>query len=693
MRILVILVCGCLLCSAPAFVRGEVSTSVPVAIPPAVTSVSATDQPAHAGPSDSTNSSFDPAASLKATAPAVPQASTADDSIESLQKKAEAGDAKSQTKLGQIYQAGKGVPINPDQAVEWYRKAADQGYAEGECDLGSCYSIGIGIKRDGTEAVKWFHAAADQGDFEAMSELSYIYSTGFGVTQDKVEAEKWDREMVKAARKGADQGDATAKYYLGSCYDFGKGIEKNMIEAAKWYRKAAEQGGVNGPLCLATCYFRLALFYDKGMGVQKDDAEATKWYGKAAEQGFPAVLVTLVAINYRDGIGVDKDQVEAAKLFHLAADQGDPSAQYNLGLCYLNGSGVDKNSAEAAIWFSKAADQGDADGQNSVGYCYQYGIGVGKDATEAIKWYRRAADQNDATAQCNLGLLFIRGLGVMVNDVEGLAWLYVSSANGDEQAAEFFSSQQKNYNDSTISTARQRATEIQAQIAAHTTSANNSPAISQPTPASNAPKESGSGAFISADGLVLTAAHVVQGASRIEVITAAGTLAATVVKIDATNDVALLKCTGSNFTPLPIAPSKEARAGATVFTVGFPNIQVQGFDPKLTKGEISSQTGFQDDPREWQISVPIQPGNSGGPLCDENGNLIGIVESTLDPLAMAKMAGEIPQNVNYAMKSSYILPLLDEVQNLPQPRVAVNGQKFEDVVDSVRPSTVLILVY
>jgi S1-C subfamily serine protease len=113
----------------------------------------------------------------------------------------------------------------------------------------------------------------------------------------------------------------------------------------------------------------------------------------------------------------------------------------------------------------------------------------------------------------------------------------------------------------------------------------------------------------------------------------------------------------------------------------------------VTKGEISSQTGFQDDPRQWQISVPIQPGNSGGPLCDENGNLIGIVESTLDAIKMAKMAGEIPQNVNYAVKSSYILPLLDEVQNLPPPFVGSRNAKFEDVVGNVQKSAVLILVY
>jgi S1-C subfamily serine protease len=190
----------------------------------------------------------------------------------------------------------------------------------------------------------------------------------------------------------------------------------------------------------------------------------------------------------------------------------------------------------------------------------------------------------------------------------------------------------------------------------------------------------------------ITAAHVVQGASRIEVVTATRAFAAVVVKIDDTNDVAVLKCSGNNFIPLPIAPSKEARAGTTVFTVGFPNIQIQGFDPKLTKGEISSQTGYQDDPRQWQISVPTQPGNSGGPLCDEHGNLIGVIESTLNPLTMAKTEGEIPPNVNYAVKSSYILPLLDDVQNLP-PVVSPIDTKFEDIVGNVQKSVVLILVY
>ncbi len=383
---------------------------------------------------------------------------------------------------------------------------------------------------------------------------------------------------------------------------------------------------------------------------------------------------------------------EAPKWYEMAARQGNMQAECELARCYESGVGVDQSPYLAATWYRKAADQGDKSSQFKVGVSYLQGIGLEKDPVEAAKYLGMAARQGDSMSQGMVGDLYIRGLGVIKDEVEGLAWLYVSNANGNREAASQVSSAEGMYNAGVIGAARERATELQAQIASQKASANNDSAADRRA-SPNAPRASGSGAFISAGGLILTAAHVVKGASRIVVVTAAGNLAAAVVKIDPMNDIAVLKCTGNNFTPLPIAPSKNARAGTSVFTVGFPNIQIQGFDPKLTKGEISSQSGFQDDPRQWQISVPIQPGNSGGPLCDENGNLIGLVESTLDPLAMAKVAAEIPQNVNYAVKSSYILPLLDDVRDLPSALVAPAGTKFEDKVANVQRSVVLILVY
>lgn len=391
---------------------------------------------------------------------------------------------------------------------------------------------------------------------------------------------------------------------------------------------------------------------------------------------------------------VVKDPAQAVRWYLKSAELGYALAQFNLGVCYSFGRGIPKDESEAVIWYRKAADQGIAVAQYNLGLCYDSGIGVNEDKPEAVKWYAKAAKQGNPYAQINLGLLYCKGIGVVKNELEGLAWFYVAAAEGNQDAANHLSYYERLYGSELAIAARNRATEIQAQIATPSASGSDSSTFStQPNPTGNNVKATGSGAFLTTDGYVLTAAHVVQGATRLEIATAIGTLSATVVKVDASNDVALLKCTGNNFTPLPIAPSKNAREGATVFTIGFPNIQLQGFDPKLTKGEISSETGFQDDPRQWQISVPTQPGNSGGPLCDENGNLIGMVEATLNPLTMAKVEGEIPQNVNYAVKSSYILPLLDNVQNLPPPVVPSSGTKFEDIVGNVQKSAVLTLVY
>ena len=90
------------------------------------------------------------------------------------------------------------------------------------------------------------------------------------------------------------------------------------------------------------------------------------------------------------------------------------------------------------------------------------------------------------------------------------------------------------------------------------------------------------------------------------------------------------------------------KLGGTVATVGFPDIGLQGFAPKLAKGEIASLAGAADDPRYFQISLPVQPGNSGGALVDARGNVVGIVAAKLDASAALAATGSLPENVNFA---------------------------------------------
>ena len=130
-------------------------------------------------------------------------------------------------------------------------------------------------------------------------------------------------------------------------------------------------------------------------------------------------------------------------------------------------------------------------------------------------------------------------------------------------------------------------------------------------------------------------------------------------------------------------------------TVGFPDTWLQGFTPKLAKGEIASLSGVQDDPRQFQISVPLQPGNSGGALVDERGNVVGIVAAKLSARAALDATGALPENVNYAVKSSFILGFLESVPDVSAKLKEPNtkDEKFEDVVRSAQDAAVLVLVY
>ena len=166
------------------------------------------------------------------------------------------------------------------------------------------------------------------------------------------------------------------------------------------------------------------------------------------------------------------------------------------------------------------------------------------------------------------------------------------------------------------------------------------------------------------------------------------------IKVDGGNDLALLKAEGK-YTALPMTASRAIKLGAAVATVGFPNIGMQGFAPKLAKGEIASLSGPVDDARYFQISVPVQPGNSGGALVDGRGNVVGVVSAKLNAAAALAASGSLPENVNYAVKSSFLLGFLESVPNVANELKEPNTQeeRFEDVVKSAERAAVLILVY
>lgn len=169
--------------------------------------------------------------------------------------------------------------------------------------------------------------------------------------------------------------------------------------------------------------------------------------------------------------------------------------------------------------------------------------------------------------------------------------------------------------------------------------------------------------------------------------------------MDAANDLALLKADinlssppgfgldrgmVSKFSPLPVVSSRTVKMGNTVATSRLSQCRIVRVRSKLANGEIAAPSGAQDDPRYFQISVPVQPGNSGGALVDEHGNVVGVVSGKLKAAAAVVATGALPENVNYPVKSSLLLSFLESVPEVSAKLKEPNtkGRAFEDVVKS-----------
>ena len=177
---------------------------------------------------------------------------------------------------------------------------------------------------------------------------------------------------------------------------------------------------------------------------------------------------------------------------------------------------------------------------------------------------------------------------------------------------------------------------------------------------------SGSGFYVSNEGYIVTNYHVVENANEVWVKCKQDGIyqkfKAEIIQKDVSNDLALIKITDSAFKTLKEIPysilSGTSPLGSNVFTLGYPLAYVIGENVKYTSGNISSNCGMYNDVTSYQMTVPVQPGNSGGPLFDTNGNIVGVVVAQLNK----ELYGS--ENVNYAIKSNIVKNIVDMVPNL-----------------------------
>jgi S1-C subfamily serine protease len=198
---------------------------------------------------------------------------------------------------------------------------------------------------------------------------------------------------------------------------------------------------------------------------------------------------------------------------------------------------------------------------------------------------------------------------------------------------------------------------------------------------------SGTAFAISQDGLLVTNAHVAASCAEITVRQFDGTTtSASLLAADGTNDLALIKITSAtpDFAQLRGAP--EIRQGESVIAVGFPLHDILSAGTNLTTGTVSALAGIKNDSRRFQVSTPVQHGNSGGPLLDQSGNVVGIISSGIDK----PVNGSMTQNINFAIKTAVVRTFLDSngvaykvvssEKQLPIPEIGERARKFTSFV-------------
>lgn len=202
---------------------------------------------------------------------------------------------------------------------------------------------------------------------------------------------------------------------------------------------------------------------------------------------------------------------------------------------------------------------------------------------------------------------------------------------------------------------------------------------------------SGSGFYIN-PSMVVTNYHVVEQCSRFRVLRDGAEFSATVTATDTRNDLALLQVV----SPPSVSPALRASAalGEEVMVAGHPLTGLLGNDIIVTSGQVNSMAGLGNDPTFIQISAPVQSGNSGGPVIDRTGNVVGVVVAKVNVLKVARMTGDMAQNVNFAIKPEVLRLFLDA--NRVTYRAAAIGKKQDrlestDLAQRARGFTVQVI--
>ncbi len=415
----------------------------------------------------------------------------------------------------------------------------------------------------------------------------------------------------------------------------------------------------------ATDYALAADILLRGLGGVRQNSElAAQWLNACAPSSVRCTL--MLAEMTETGKGVPKDARKAASLYRTAAASGDARAQLRLATMLILGEGAVQDFEEGLKLLKIAASAGIPEAQSLLGTSYKTGFLTEKNISMSYFWLSLAAASMDAGADRDklvkdrneiagrLGserLLDIQKVARSWKPGDALPSLDGADRGSSMPSGDGEKAQASQKRETTVS--------------------------------------SGSGFFVNASGRFVTNAHVVSGCSSIAVTNAnSATASATLISEDATNDLAFLQ------TSVPVPAVARIRTGAklgeTVAVFGFPLTGLLATGGNFTTGNIVALAGLRDDSRHFQISAPVQPGNSGGPLIDSSANVIGVVVSKVNALRVAAITNDIPQNINFAIKSATLASFLDAKQASYEASSATAVMSSEALAERARNFSVFV---
>jgi S1-C subfamily serine protease len=204
----------------------------------------------------------------------------------------------------------------------------------------------------------------------------------------------------------------------------------------------------------------------------------------------------------------------------------------------------------------------------------------------------------------------------------------------------------------------------------------------------------GSGFVVASDGYVLTNRHVVASCRTVTVKSDSSTsVTARIVALHPRDDLAVIRADATFDTTAGFRVGSAIRPGDDVVAVGFPLAGLLADEPSVTTGSVSALAGIHNNPAILQMTAPVQQGSSGGPLFDASGNVIGVVVTKLNARLVAEETGDLPQNVNFALKGEIARGFLEELAVHYRTAASTSRLSNADVGDIGRRVTVLVSCY